>query len=133
MWSDLNLDEKVGFVCVGGMILVLAYFGGKSFLERADKTNTWNPIKQYTILEQRRNEEKKNVRNKYDSAHKKIFGPSGYADANFSTGVSFDEKVSAYRKMGFLDDIFVEGEKFPEPTIEQLEKAINAYEERYDR
>ncbi len=130
MPSNLTLEEKFGFVCIGGMILILAFFGGKQYLKKVDKINTWNPIKQHTILEQRRNEEKQNAKIRYDSAYKKIFGPSGYADANFSTGVSFDEKVSAYRKMDFLDDIFVEGEKFPQPTIEQLEKAIESYEEK---
>lgn len=96
-------------------------------------TGKINPNEQIKIYDQRTAEKKKAEEEiilkeqKHIELYQKVFGMSGYADTNLDTGISFSERVSAYRKMGYVNAFF-EGEQFPEPTFEQLEELVKKYE-----
>ncbi len=112
------------FVVFGALILYTGAVKDTESLNPFDQQKIYKKIKTDKKIakeEQRQKEEKSN------ELYHKVFGPSGYADTNFDTGIDFREKVAAYRKMGFKNEILMEGSLFPEPTFEQLEELIEKY------
>ncbi len=76
--------------------------------------------------------QKELLRLQYQENHQKIFGLNGYADTNGNKTINFDERVNAYRKMGFFEnEVPIAGEtEFSKPTSNQLERAVKSYENK---
>ena len=88
-----------------------------------------NPINAVTRAIEGYNLIKENERI-YPNKYSQIFGPNGYADANRDNIIDFPERIDAYRRMGFFQDVLpIAGEtEFPKPNLNQLERAIRSYE-----
>lgn len=63
---------------------------------------------------------------KYQKASDALFGVNGLADKNHDRALSFEEKVDAYRRMGYTN-MFYYDKPFPTPSQSQLESAIRSY------
>ncbi len=99
------------------------------YLGRTLGTAEWIPSEQNKVIEQikqRRFEQEQDARLR-DFYWGVLFTGKGYADANKDRAIDFNEKVDAWRRMGFEDEIFMEGQPFPEPTTQQLERAVQSY------
>ena len=59
---------------------------------------------------------------------RKLFYDPCYADKNKDRAISFEEKVELYRRMGYTQQVFMDGVDFPDPTLNGLRKAVGSYE-----
>jgi len=96
-------------------------------------TSEWNPVKQTSVIVQRVKQGRIELQ-KYKTLENKIFGEKGYADKD-GNGLSVEETIEAFEKMGLKDKISVHrlgnGNfqiSYPTPTLKDLEKAVKSYE-----
>ncbi len=79
--------------------------------------------KEQSEMKQREQE----YRERYEGLYNQLLNLS---DRDKNGYVDFAEQVSAWRRMGYFERPFIEskGIKFPEPTLENLEKAVKSYQ-----
>lgn len=108
-----------------GMILVSAM---TLYSVTGALTGEWNPLKQPKAYIQgiQQNQIRKQ---RSDEAYKKLFIKPAYANKDKNKGISFEEKLGAWDRMGLLPDrpVFYD-EPFKDPNFKELEKAVESYE-----
>lgn len=105
-----------------GLSMALINYGTSAY-----KTGEFNPLRQTEVNERMRVENQL-----YQERYNQLFGKNGFADVDRSGAINFDEKVEAWRLMGFGNDnrVYMLGEtEFPKPNRAQLEWAIERYQE----
>ncbi len=105
--------------------MVLTLLAGILYVMVAKNSGEVNPVRILNKFEARQQEETKRKK-----LYNDIFGKGGYADRNGDNAIDFSEQVDAYRRMGYQDEVFIEGRwrNFPYSTLSQLETAIKSYE-----
>lgn len=71
----------------------------------------------------------RNQRDHYSQLREDVLGGNGYADKNENGRLELDEMADAYTRMG-LGEKVLEGDKFPNPSLEQLSRAKESYESK---
>ncbi|MBI4116202.1 hypothetical protein HY449_00485 [Candidatus Pacearchaeota archaeon] len=131
----MRKKENVSFLEVLGhsAYMTLVASGTLAFLTAYGTNITskrnFNPVDAFRTLN-KIYEEIKSENKIHPEKFKQIFGPNGFADRNKDNIIDFPERVDAYRRMGYFQDILpIAGEtEFPKPTFSQLERAVNSYE-----
>ena len=105
--------------------MALTLLAGILYVGFAKDLGEVNPVKILNKYEARHQEETKRKK-----LYNDIFGKGGYADRNGDNAIDFSEQVDAYRRMGYQNEVFIEGRwgTFPYPKLSQLESAIKSYE-----
>lgn len=109
------------YAIVGGSALLLA---GTACYEAGEI----NPITARQVILQRVEQAKAENEARMERYHElsdRIFVPHGLADTNHDETIDVHEKVDAYTRMGLESQV-----QFPQPTPEDLEKAVKSYENK---
>lgn len=61
--------------------------------------------------------------------NERLFGSEGLADTNHNGSIDLPELADAYCRMG-LEQSVLNSRRFPEPSIEELERAVQSYESK---
>lgn len=117
-WKSIALLLGHGIYALAG-----CYYAG-TYLYNIPTTGTFNPFKQQEIIEQ--SETTQQEKNKqYNKLYAQLFEePELQADIDRDKAISFEEMVFARRKMGDKQ-VYNEGDAFPKPTLEELQKATS--------
>ena len=122
----MKMNKKLGiFAGISISVVSFLLYGATSLVTGE---LSFNPITKAKLLMEidRKTDARNQLREEYSN---RIFGMNGYADKDKSGGINFDERVDAYRRMGFTQP-FVEGGTYFEKhlSFNQLEKAVKSYE-----
>ena len=127
--NDMSFLEVLGHSTYHTILLIGIALFSSAYIGNVSARKDFNPIHAFTTLkniyETIKREEKI-----YPERYSQIFGQNDYADTNRDNIIDFLERVGAYRRMGYFQDVLpIAGEtKFPKPTLSELEKAVESYE-----
>jgi hypothetical protein len=150
----------VGATALGIAVSVVG--AGGVYLWNGLETGEWNSRKQIEAkricLEKKQQicNSKKQELDRFLQLTDKLFGINGYADKNKDGAISFLEQVECWRRMGFTNQVYWEtrdrqyaeftqggiskvanipglNREFPTPKLENIERAVQSYEQETKR
>ncbi len=131
MLSEQYLREKSVPLGLGKMVLHALYAAlptatATLYLANSYETGAFLPRRQIEI--------KAEMKRQYSTLENALFeGETPLADTNRDGKVDLGERVDAYEKMGLGNQVHTSFPSFSRANLEQLEKAVKAYETKEER